>query len=220
MIDGRIDAVGIVIPAHDEEELLPECLAAIEQARIPIPTRLVVVLDACTDRSAEIAGVSGISVTHRTVGRARAAGVNAVLRHFAGVPRRRLWLAMTDADSRVPGHWLREQLRLARDFVAVAGTVAVDEWGAYPDARIESYEQFYANAEHVHGANLGIRADAYLAAGGFRPLATSEDVALFTALESGGWPVTRTRAIPVLTSSRLTARAPDGFASFLRDWAA
>ena len=39
---------------------------------------------------------------------------------------------------------------------------------------------------HVHGANLGVTAAAYLAAGGFSALRTGEDHALVRALETAG----------------------------------
>lgn len=218
-----IEAIGIVVPAHDEEELLPACLAALDKARglVGIPTKLVVVLDSCTDDSAAIAGEDGLVVHHRCVGRARADGVLAVLRHFREVPLDRIWLAMTDADSRVPETWLARQLSLASAAVGVAGTVTVDDWGDFPAHRIGSYEARYAAEEgHIHGANMGVRADAYLAVGGFPPVATSEDVALWSALRLRRYPLVTTTSNPVVTSARLEARAPDGFAAFLRNWAA
>ncbi|WP_239072180.1 hypothetical protein [Streptomyces bauhiniae] len=68
---------------------------------------------------------------------------------------------------------------------------------------------------HVHGANLGFAADAYLDAGGFPPLTTGEDRALVHALERRGHRVLRTAACPVLTSPRLRPRAHGGFGHFL-----
>lgn len=53
-----IKAVGVVIPAHDEEDLLPSCLAAVRRAARMLTTasvQLVVVADACDDRTAELA---------------------------------------------------------------------------------------------------------------------------------------------------------------------
>jgi hypothetical protein len=69
---------------------------------------------------------------------------------------------------------------------------------------------------HVHGANLGFRASAYLRAGGFPALPTAEDQALVEALAAGGCRVLRTRALPVVTSARRDSRAPDGFGHYLR----
>ena len=48
----------------------------------------------------------------------------------------------------------------------------------------------------MQGANLGFTADAYLAAGGFRPLPTAEDVALVNDLQAAGLPLLRTTRLP------------------------
>lgn len=70
---------------------------------------------------------------------------------------------------------------------------------------------------HVHGANLGIRGDAYLGLGGWRPLATGEDTELAARAAQAGHPgITRTASIPVVTSIRRAGRAPSGFSSYLR----
>jgi hypothetical protein len=69
-------------------------------------------------------------------------------------------------------------------------------------------------AWHVHGANLGVRLSAYLAAGGFPAVRTHEDVHLVEAVRRLGRSIV-VGEDPVVTSSRLAARAPDGFAHFL-----
>jgi hypothetical protein len=70
---------------------------------------------------------------------------------------------------------------------------------------------------HVHGANLGVRGDSYLAAGGFPDVATHEDVLLSAAVRRAGRVVLSTGSSPVLTSGRTTGRAPDGMATYLRE---
>ena len=52
-----------------------------------------------------------------------------------------------------------------------------------------------ARTRHVHGANLGFRASAYLTAGGFPDMPTAEDHALVAALTATGSRVLRTRAL-------------------------
>jgi glycosyltransferase involved in cell wall biosynthesis len=51
-----IRTVGVIVPAHDEEELLPSCLASPRRAARALrgthQVRLVVVADACRDRTA------------------------------------------------------------------------------------------------------------------------------------------------------------------------
>ena len=83
-----INAVGVVIPAHDEQDLLPSCLAAVRLAarQVSVPVYVVVVADACTDRTAELARAQGATVVEaraRSVGAARRAGVRQVLRSAA-----------------------------------------------------------------------------------------------------------------------------------------
>ncbi len=224
----RLDAVGVIVPARDEQLLLPVCLGALEraveelqQARPWMSVRVLVVLDSCTDASAEIVAASrhgGLSVQRRCVGAARADGVAEVRTLLAPVPEDRLWLATTDADSAVPSNWLVHQIELAEAGAeAVLGIVAVDSWdGRAPDVRAAWAAGYVAQDghHHVHGANLGLRADVYREAGGFSALPLHEDVELIRSLPSGSR-VVRTAGAPVRTSARRDTRAAGGFGGFL-----
>jgi glycosyltransferase involved in cell wall biosynthesis len=220
-----IETAGVVIPAHNEEELLPSCLTAVWQAvrQLDVPVHLVVVADACTDRTAAAARAHGAAVVEagaRCVGAARRAGVRQVLLRTRHVDPAAVWVATTDADTLVPRCWLRRQLRYAdRGWKGVLGTVTVEDWAGHPPWVQALYTQRYRawreHHPHVHGANLGFAADAYLAAGGFRPLPTAEDRALAEDLLSARAPLLRTTRIPVVTSARSRARAPRGFAWLL-----
>ena len=57
----KINAVGIVLPVHDEEELLPRALQGLDVALAAvspsISRRVAVVLDTCGDASSAIAVV-------------------------------------------------------------------------------------------------------------------------------------------------------------------
>ena len=68
----------MVVPAHNERERLPACLASVAAAadQVAVPVTVVVVLDACTDRSEDAIArpVRALSVSGRNVGAARAAG--------------------------------------------------------------------------------------------------------------------------------------------------
>ncbi|WP_198413422.1 MULTISPECIES: hypothetical protein [unclassified Cryobacterium] len=68
----------------------------------------------------------------------------------------------------------------------------------------------------MHGANLGVRADRYLAAGEFPGIDADEDIALVAALRRLRVCEIRTARIPVRTSGRLVGRTPGGFAGYLR----
>lgn len=217
-----IDRVGVVVPCRDEQRRLAGCLAALDVARrrVDLPVHVVVVLDGCTDRSPQIVRqhrwVHPLVIDARSVGVARAAGAALVAR--VGEPARQ-WIATTDADSRVPPDWLLTHLSLAAGGVdAVVGTISVSPATA---AACSAHGRVYDSRDghrHVHGANLGVRASAYRAAGGFRALATAEDCALVAALPAER--VHRTGRSPVRTSGRWPARAPAGFAWWLRRHAA
>ncbi|MFC6313031.1 glycosyltransferase, partial [Paraburkholderia dipogonis] len=177
--------IGVIVPAHNEEALLAPCLAALIAASrhedlAGETVRIVVVLDACDDFTGAIArayGVETLTLKARNVGIARATGADFLLADGAR------WLAFTDADSRVSSGWLVAQLSLDAD--AVCGSIAVDDWTAHPHSVREYFRKTYVDADghrHIHGANLGVSADAYRRAGGFPPLKCSEDVALVDRL--------------------------------------
>jgi glycosyltransferase involved in cell wall biosynthesis len=220
-----IEAVAVVVPAHDEEELLPACLAALRRAMAePGPAgHLVVVADACADRTAQRARRAGAAVVEigaRNVGAARAAGFAEALRRTRNLDPATVWLATTDADTVVPPDWLTRQVHHAgQGWDAVVGTVEVGDWTEHP---VHAKEHFIAHYQlgagphpHVHGANLGMTAAAYLAAGGFRELRTAEDHALVQALVTTGQKILRSTDVTVMTSARLLARAPHGFSHLL-----
>jgi glycosyltransferase involved in cell wall biosynthesis len=218
--------VGVVVPAHNEQDLLPACLASLRRAARALhgtQAHLVVVADACRDRTVQVArrgGAAVVTIGARSVGAARAAGVREVLRHAGHLDPADVWLATTDADTLVPACWLREHARYGNQgWDAVAGTVRVADWSGYgPGVRSLFRARYGAGTgphTHVHGANLGFRAAAYLRAGGFPDLPTAEDRALVAALTASGGRLRRTRGLTVVTSARREARAPHGFSDYL-----
>ncbi|MGX6607976.1 glycosyltransferase [Micromonosporaceae bacterium Da 78-11] len=221
-----MNRVAVVVPAHDEQDLLPACLGALATAAeqvAPVPVEIIVVADACTDDTAALATAAGAHVvtgTDHSVGHARAAGMAYALRHGPDG----LWLATTDADSRVDPAWLRWQLRAARAGAdLLIGTVEVDDWSPWPEALRVDYESRYRGLltgithTHEHGANLGCTARAYQAAGGFPAVTHDEDRALIAAFRAAGARIVTDSRCPVLTSARPAARAPAGFAAHLAD---
>jgi glycosyltransferase involved in cell wall biosynthesis len=223
-------AAGVVVPVHDEEQHLPAALAALEVAVAElhcVPCFTVIVLDACSDRSEWIArrwaegrgpdAAAVVSTEGRNVGAARGRGVDVVLAHFAHIPPHRLWLATTDADSRVPPTWLTGQLAHREAGVGLwAGRVDVLDWAGRSPVTAHRWRQDYATeARPVHGASLGVAASTYLAAGGFLPLRTGEDQALHDAVLALGALTGHGGGAPVITSARRLARAPLGFAHAL-----
>lgn len=214
-----IRRIGVVIPARDESATIGRCLASVEAsaARVGIPVTVVVVADGCLDDTAAIArtftGVQVVEVESSNVGAARAAGSLRALRRGAD------WLACTDADSIVPPNWLEVQRAFADDGAAVViGTVRPD-FDDLTDAQREAWLRGHTPGRpngHVHGANLGIRATAYLAAGGYLPLPEHEDADLVARLAAHGWSVA-SDAAEVITSGRTFGRTPGGYARYLRE---
>lgn len=91
----------VVIPAHDEAGRLRGCVESVLDAagHLPFATSLIVVLDACTDGSADIArsfgdAVHALEVDLRNVGAARAAGFE----HAKSLPKAasddEVWLSL------------------------------------------------------------------------------------------------------------------------------
>jgi glycosyltransferase involved in cell wall biosynthesis len=225
----RVDAVVVAIPARDEEVLLPACLRAVDEAvtvlrraRPGIRVSVVVALDGCTDGSARAAAARDVVVATlpgRGVGAARDAAVSRGLYALGGPPDRSTWVACTDADTVVPGRWLLRQLRWAdRGADLVVGTVEpVGVAGAGVLAAWHARHRLVEGHEHVHGANLGVRASRWRQVGGFGPRLVGEDVHLVGRVRAltGRWVATDTTR--VLTSGRAHSRVDDGFAGRLRE---
>ncbi|MDN7177780.1 glycosyltransferase [Caballeronia sp. SEWSISQ10-4 2] len=212
--------LGIIIPAHNEATHIDACVTAAKRAAnhhqlLGEDVRVIVVVDHCTDNTPAIAAALGadlISVSARNVGVARAEGA----RHALSLGAR--WLAFTDADSVVADDWLVRQLDCCTD--AVCGVIAVHDWSPHLAAVREHFARTYADADghrHIHGANMGVSAEAYLRVGGFAPLEHSEDVALVEALIADGASIAWSALPRVVTSARTDFRAMKGFGATLVD---
>lgn len=218
--------IGIAVPAHNEQACIGACLAALLEAALhpALDGEAVcvhVVLDACSDATGAIVRahaarfaaaavqLSWSSSGAGKVGAARAAGAAVLLEQGAR------WLAFTDADTRVSPGWLVAQLAL--DVDVVCGSVAVDDWsphGAAAELLREHFARTYHDRDghrHIHGANLGVAAAAYRAAGGFAAVTCHEDVLLVKALERFGARFAWSAQPRVFTSARTDARARGGF---------
>lgn len=111
----------IVIPAHNEEKYLPRGLAAIAaaRARVDFPVEVIVVDNACTDRTAELAREWGATVVRedkRQIARVRNAGAAAACGEF---------LLTVDADSAMHPDTLRVAADLLRRDDIIAGSVKI-----------------------------------------------------------------------------------------------
>ncbi|MFI5508901.1 glycosyltransferase [Mycobacterium sp. NPDC051804] len=220
----ELEQAVVVVPAHNEIERLPRSLSALLAAAMhtPIPVLIVVVLDACDDGSSDLADRYGpnvhfISTDAGNVGAARAAGFEHARAACADVEPSRTWFATTDADTIVGSQWLTQMTQAGADMVL--GTVRIPVWRLPAQAArryLATYHSTGLGHDHVHGANMGFRADAYWAVGGFRALSTGEDVDLVQRFESGHMNIHRDAKLSVATSARQEGRAPGGFAAHLR----
>ena len=206
--------IAVIISARNDEAHLGTCLRSVREAsrrrRLGGEAVLrLVVLDTCTDGSAAIArdgGAHTLRLQTGNIGAARAQGAQ------WAVDRGARWLAFTDAESVVAPDWLSIQLSLGTD--VVCGTVGVRDWGQDGERMRRHYAAHYTDADghqHIHGANLGVSADAYRRAGGFHPMAISDDVALVRALQASGATIAWSAAPRVSTSAQRLFSAPVGF---------
>ena len=215
--------IGIIVPAHNEEDFLDDCIKSLIAASVHEdlhgePVEILIMLDDCSDASARVAAAHGVTThicAYRNVGMTRAEGARRMLERGAR------WLAFTDADSVVPYAWLAHQVSLKVD--AVCGIVEVDDWSGHPEHVRQRYDSLYRPVDdhrHIHGANLGVSADAYQRAGGFKALAAHEDVHLVADLQRIGASIAWIAANSVTTSARKDYRCTEGFGDYLNSLAA
>jgi hypothetical protein len=253
--DPPITAVGVVVPARDEQERIGRCLRSLRRALAHVPdgvtTAVAVVLDRCTDATPARAAAAIADWPEATiltvrddvlgpgpwigcppspvrpggggVGALRDLGIRALLDRFSDRPAAGIWLLSTDADTTVPADWARAHLRRAADGVhGVAGLADLGATDHLADTALQRYRTIVehglrgATHHHVYGANLGVRADAYLAVAGFPLDGAGEDHGLWQRLAAAGYTLEQPVGIRVRTSARLRGRADGGLAGLLR----
>lgn len=218
----NLQMIGIIVPAHNEEAFLDECIksliaAASHEGLTGEAVEILIMLDDCSDASAAVAQGHGVRTHvcgHRNVGKTRALGAQLMLERGAR------WLAFTDADSVVPYGWLAEQTASGAD--AVCGIVQIDDWSEHSEQVRLRYDALYCPVDdhrHIHGANLGVSSVAYLSAGGFKALPAHEDVHLVKDLERSGAKILWTARNGVTTSARKHYRCKEGFGEYLNSLA-
>jgi hypothetical protein len=231
--------VVVAIPARDEERTVGRTVLDVRRAlRVARGLAYVrhatveVVAHRCRDATAAVAeralGRDGQVTRDETswwVGQVRDVGVRRGLAMLGGRPED-TWVLSTDADTRVGAQWVVDVLARARrvDAEAVVGLAPLDRWRGSAEGAA-AYARLLAGGmrpddpvhqhDHVYGANLAVRADAYLAVDGFPAVPHGEDQALVDRLELSGRRLLRTADITVRTSGRMTARAAGGLADRL-----
>jgi len=216
--------IGVIIPACNEEAEIESCLQALERARQhfyskgistkEIDIQILVVLDSCTDGTAEKISsynILTISCSYRCVGKTRDLGIQYLIEKGCD------WICCTDADSRVHPDWF-ENMQLHQPTHVICGVVEIANWEHLSSSTKQQYLRHYQDRmghRHIHGANLSFRASSYKRLGGFKPMPCHEDVDLVKRAEQIGLHITWSNQLRVITSSRLISRVCDGFSQFL-----
>jgi hypothetical protein len=116
----KIQAVGIVILAHNQSEAIAKCISSLFAANSHCGWHnslwIVVVADSCTDDTAKVArdaiGAFGqvLEICAHSRQAAHQLGASVAMGHFRDVPRHTLLLTSTDAAAKLPRDWIDTQL--------------------------------------------------------------------------------------------------------------
>ncbi|MCL4360281.1 glycosyltransferase [Patescibacteria group bacterium] len=201
--------ISVVIPAYNEEALLPKTLTSLRHL-IRKPDEIIVIDGGSTDGTKAIARRSGASVytiQHRGIGYARQQGIE----HAKGDV-----IAFTDADTLVPDDWLTKiEQTLSRPSVScVFGTFRVpDGWlpyRIYINRLQPILNQFYfwMGIPMAPGQNIAFWKKKALAVGGFpTDFKIAEDIEMARRLKRTGKLVLRQDLI-VVSSGRRGSEGP------------
>ena len=172
--------ISVVVPAFNEEALLPGSLAAIRGAMSAFEQAELIVCDNnSSDRTAEISRAAGAKVVFEPVNqiaRARNAGAAAASGD---------WLLFVDADS-YPSRELFEDTRTAIESGCLAGgaTVALDTADPVIRFGVATWNFLSRRARWAAGSFIFCEAAAFRETGGFsQALYAAEEIDLFKRLK-------------------------------------
>ncbi len=238
---GPADDIAVCVPVRNEAACLPALLDALDRQQAPGGAfTACFFFDGCADGSADLVRARAEAPRFAVrlaeggggapnAGRARAAALAMGLAALGGTDG---ILLTTDADGMPADDWIARS-RAALDVAdVVAGRIARQPYPPSPvQDRLEAYYDrlhafrrqldpvpWEAPATHHYtgGANLGFRASAYRALGGFLPLPAGEDARIVDDAGRLGLRVRRDAASVVHTSPRRQGRAAGGLADMLR----
>ncbi|BBG00950.1 MULTISPECIES: glycosyltransferase [Pseudonocardia] len=229
-----IEAVGVLVPAHDESAAVGACVRSVLTALDAVPglrvRALCVLADRCSDdtaaraRDAIARHPAAARVRHAVletgrddppapVGAVRTRAAAALLGQLdrPGAEHGRTWLLSTDADCTVGPGWVRGHLVRADDGAdAVIGGVVLD----LPGFPVPPGEPPPPDRP-VYAANLGVRASSFTGVGGFPAIDSGEDHGIVARLRAAGYRVLPGPVGDVRTSARTSGRARGGLADLL-----
>jgi len=132
----------VLVPAHDEEDVIGATLAALDRVAYPADRRRVVVIaDNCADRTAEVAAKAGATVLERTDPDRRGKGnaLNWALDELSRLDPDADAIAILDADCLPTPDWLTVlAARLAAGASAVQASYVVANPGASTQTALRS----------------------------------------------------------------------------------
>jgi len=176
----------VVVPAYDEEALLPATLESIRaaMAAVPWPGEIVVCDNNSRDRTAEIARAAGARVVfepHNQIARARNTGGRAALGE---------WLVFVDADTRISPGILGAALDLLASGSCAGGgsIIRMDCGGSLAGGAVVRTWNWISRTFHMAaGSFLFARADAFTEVGGFsRGVYAGEEIWFTRAVKKWG----------------------------------
>ena len=189
-----------IIPAHNEEKLLPRTLESIHEAAktVGLDYEIIVADDASTDATPELAtqhGAKLVRVDHRQISKTRNSGAAAATGDV---------FVFVDADTMV-GPALLESLRITINNGSIGGGAAVSFDGRLPlygKVLLRPFAFLYQRlAGYAYGCFVFCTREAFKSVGGFdETLFASEEVTISIALRREG-KFTLLRE-PVITSGR------------------
>ena len=235
----------VAIPVRDEEDQIGGCLAAL-LGQSELPDHIVLLINNTTDRTVAVARAMAATARpaihlierellgpEANAGTARRLAMDAA----AALIGPRGALLTTDADGRVPRHWVAGNLAwLQAGMDAVCGKAAIDpvDEAAIPahlvadDAAETHYTELLDEIDslldprpydpwprHTHrsGASIAVNAAVYRAVGGVPQVPHGEDRALVAALEHRDCKIRHEPGLEVTVSGRVVGRAEGGMAA-------
>jgi len=165
--------ISVVVPAYNEELLLPACLRSLETQDYPGDIEILIVDNGSTDRTAALARARGF----RVVEEPRRGYANALARGFLAATGD--VVATTDADTVVPRNWISRIASVYErrpDVVAVGGDIVFRDPGLLAKLLtrgllplINRIDRRNPAGPHLWGANFSVRRRVFLEAGGWSP---------------------------------------------------
>ena len=160
--------ISVVVPAYNEERIIATCLQHLKAQDFQHPFEIILANNNSTDKTAEIAqrlGARVLNVAEKGYVHAAIAGVQTA---------RGSIIAMTDADTRVPSHWLQriyDTLQARPDLVAVGGPFEFHDGPSGVRRVIKLLNSISPRLmiASLSGMNMAFRKSAYEAVGGFNP---------------------------------------------------